>query len=315
MSEGIPHGEGLPPEYLFPNGKPKEPVSSGNSTLFSSVPDGGDESSLELTASAQDPVMSGDVGGGRSSPASLRSEPHRPARLPASAGPLQSSSLPSLTQGLGGVPVAWLQGHSLNRPGVPSRPQGDGEHSTDEEEEEEEEVSVSVSPRNSSASDTPSADGSTPGEDELDVTPALSDISSDSCDAEERLGTEGQEGEPEVVAQQPLLEGVGVGSDSDRGGSSPSCGDGREGSEEPLGRTAGAGDGVDDLSQTDQGECTEYLWHFLVLFLSKAFGAAVSVMAVCHQTSLQHLCLWLERKRALWLPVGVGPLPVLTPPA
>lgn len=152
--------------------------------------------------------------------------------------------------------MTWLQGHSLSREGVPSRPQGDGEHSTDEEGETAD--YVSVSPEYSTTSDTPSLGESTPGEEECDVTPALSEISSDSasCDAEERLGTEGQEGEPEVVALQPLVGG-GEGSDSDGGGSSPSCGDGREGSEEPLRRTGGAGDGVDDIEQPDQGESTE----------------------------------------------------------
>lgn len=145
-----------------------------------------------------------------------------------------------------------LRGHSLNHPGVPSRLQGDGEHSTDDEEEED---CVSVSPGDSNRSDTPSLDGSTPGEEEFDVTPALSEVSSggSSCNAEERLGTEGQEGEPEVVAQQPVLEGDGEGSESGGGGSSPSCGDGREGSEEPPRRTGGAGDGVDDLSELGQG--------------------------------------------------------------
>lgn len=278
MSEGIPHGEGLPSEYLFPTGKPKEPVSSGNSTSASMVPEGEDESSLSLTASTQDPfVHNSIVGRGRSSPASLHSEPHHPMTLPASAGPLQSSSLPSLTRGMGDFPATWLQGRSLSREGVSSRPQGDGEHSNDEAGETAD--YVSVSPGDSTTSDTPSLGGSTPGEEECDITPALSEISSDgaSCDAEERLGTEGQEGEPEVVALQPLV-GSGEWSDSDEGGSSPSCGDGREGSEEPLRRTGGAGDGVDHLGQPDQGESTEmHLTHYMAaLSLGEAVGPAVT---------------------------------------
>ena len=263
LRDGTPPIEGLPPEYLYPTGKPKEPVSSGNSTLASSVREGEDESSLELTASVQDPLLSDSARGGRSPPASLQSEPQLPVSLPARGGPLHSSSLPLLTKDMGEVPVTRPRGYSLNHTAVPTRPQGDGEHSTEEEEgEEEEEDNVSVSTGDSSGSVTPSLDGSTPEEGEFDITPTLSEDGSDgsSHDTEERLGTEGQEGEPEMVGQRPVLEGDGEGSDSDGGGSSPSCGDGREGSEEPARRSGGAGDGVDDLSQLGQGGITAALW-------------------------------------------------------